>query len=1562
MVIHNAAITGSLTLNGIDISDITGSEVSVAALNAFSSSILSYTASNDVNISALNAQSASFLAYTSSNDTKVSALNSFSSSILSYTSSNNTNISSLQNATSSLQAFSSSILSYTASNDATIASINSYTGSANVKFAALDAASGSAITRLNALEVASGSAINRLSSLETASGSAITRLNALETASGSAISRLNSIESTTGSLNAASGSAITRLNALEVASGSAISRLNSLEVTSGSNITRLTNLENKTGSYATTGSNTFVGGAYFSSSFSPTGFTTTASLYTDGGLRVTRDAYISGTLYLNNVTVFGTQSVAYISSSQLNIGTNIISVNTDTPSVRFGGLAVYDSGSTGLTGSILWDSQNNHWVYSNPSGSSYSGGMFISGPRSAALGSEQGTTNNALMKGQGGDHITSSVVFDVSGSVGIGTSSPAQRLEVSGNATVTGVIYTDAVATRSGTAIDFRDQAAASIMYLDATNKRVGIGTTSPTALLHVVGTSVMLHQYSGSPNTFAWGQYDTSGNASINNLANANLLFATNNTERMRITSGGDVGIGTTSPATALQVNGTARATRINSTGGVVDFDAATGNNFISVSSGNMSIANNGTVNVYVSGSGNVGIGTTSPVTNLHIVRSTNVGLRLNATANNGSAELDLLSNGTQNAFVDYGPNQLRFRSTNSDMSAIISGSVLVLQNDGNIGIGTTSPSYKLDVTGTGRFMGDLDLDTSAANTQRGLIFRDAGTVRWQVYKSTANDFRIYRQGSSNDALVIGTNDAATFSSTVTAGGRYIVSASTSAGITDISYGSLSGGAFINTPSATIGYLAAGGNAALAWDPSNVIFYTNSGNERMRITSGGNVGIGTTSPSAPLEVYNAPGASLFTALRLTNGTGAGGANVQIFLSAASNSGGVRLRAEAPGSNHNDFSLYVTNAGTLQSTPAIFVQGSSNNVGIGTTSPQSFFSLSKSDLIDFQFNASDQATDEKNWVWQAGSPAGTGVYRLRAVNDAYTNGVNAIIFTRSGISSITTTFTGGNVGIGTTSPSYRLHTVSATGVIARFDGSGVAANSATEIDVLGPQSNGELNLGVGGSTFTDSTNNIQNKAFITAASGLSGLNLRSDAGFVQITAGGVAASNEVARFTAGGNVGIGTTSPAYKLDVAGATRTTGNLITGGVLDIYGSTTPASVNDRFALGVNGTSYAWIQSFGSRPIYINNEGNNVIFPNNDTIIGIGTTSPSSKLDISVSSGTTSGFRFKGWSDASTPYLLSLGTQTYQDIFQIKSVNGLVTMGIVGAVGSTPDLAFQTNTTERMRITSAGNVGIGTTNPTAELHVIGSSDTVKFEGSGSNIFTVDGSSGRLFSVDDDLTNSLFSVNTIAGLPVIEAFADNTVKLGKYSAASGSAMTITGSNFVYINAQSNPLPDNAAPQFSIIGGSGTDAIAIKHTQNANNTLNIWQTGTTQHNAIAFYKGDTQANRGNIVVTTSGTSYNTVSDYRLKENITPLENGLDRLMQLKPSKFNWIENGEETEGFIAHELQEYFPYAVSGEKDAVYLSTGNIKAQSVDYGRITPLLVKAIQELKAEIEVLKNR
>jgi hypothetical protein len=201
----------------------------------------------------------------------------------------------------------------------------------------------------------------------------------------------------------------------------------------------------------------------------------------------------------------------------LNIANNIITVNTSTPAVRFGGIAVQDSGSlgTGLTGSLLWDSQNNHWVYTNPSGSSYSGGMMISGPRASSLGEEQGTTFNALMKGQGGDHITSSGIFESGSNVGIGTTSPVNKLDIriSNSSTYS--------SSSTGSALTLYNTSA-------TTNGFVGIDFIS-------------------EPTT------GNAGRAAINMTVTGNgtsdLTFSTRNTdmgEKMRITSAGNIGIGT--------------------------------------------------------------------------------------------------------------------------------------------------------------------------------------------------------------------------------------------------------------------------------------------------------------------------------------------------------------------------------------------------------------------------------------------------------------------------------------------------------------------------------------------------------------------------------------------------------------------------------------------------------------------------------------------------------------------------------------------------------------------------------------------------------------------------------------------------------------------------------------------------------------------------------------------------------------------------------------------------------------------------------------------------------
>jgi hypothetical protein len=155
------------------------------------------------------------------------------------------------------------------------------------------------------------------------------------------------------------------------------------------------------GSLVLTGSITTTGGITISGSILSASYSATSSFSNDFTV-------------LGNLTVFGTQSVQYITSSQLNISDNVITVNVASPGVRFGGLAVFDSGSQSseATASLFWDSQQNHWIYQRESGSTYNGGMLISGPRnSAGLGNESGTTACMLLVGQGGDHLTSSMIY-----------------------------------------------------------------------------------------------------------------------------------------------------------------------------------------------------------------------------------------------------------------------------------------------------------------------------------------------------------------------------------------------------------------------------------------------------------------------------------------------------------------------------------------------------------------------------------------------------------------------------------------------------------------------------------------------------------------------------------------------------------------------------------------------------------------------------------------------------------------------------------------------------------------------------------------------------------------------------------------------------------------------------------------------------------------------------------------------------------------------------------------------------------------------------------------------
>ena len=135
------------------------------------------------------------------------------------------------------------------------------------------------------------------------------------------------------------------------------------------------------------------------------------------------------------------------------------------------------------------------------------------------------------------------------------------------------------------------------------------------------------------------------------------------------------------------------------------------------------------------------------------------------------------------------------------------------------------------------------------------------------------------------------------------------------------------------------------------------------------------------------------------------------------------------------------------------------------------------------------------------------------------------------------------------------------------------------------------------------------------------------------------------------------------------------------------------------------------------------------------------------------------------------------------------------------------------------------------------------------------------------------------------------------------------------------------------------------TNAVGKSYWQSAVNAA-------TSHYHYEFI--NTNGSVGTIRTLNSATSYVTTSDYRLKEDLQNFE-GLEMVSRIPVYDFKWKIDDTRSYGVMAHELQEVLPDAVSGDKDAEEM-------QGVDYSKIVPLLVKSIQELKAEIEILKNK
>ena len=204
------------------------------------------------------------------------------------------------------------------------------------------------------------------------------------------------------------------------------------------------------------------------------------------------------------------------------------------------------------------------------------------------------------------------------------------------------------------------------------------------------------------------------------------------------------------------------------------------------------------------------------------------------------------------------------------------------------------------------------------------------------------------------------------------------------------------------------------------------------------------------------------------------------------------------------------------------------------------------------------------------------------------------------------------------------------------------------------------------------------------------------------------------------------------------------------------------------------------------------------------------------------------------------------------------------------------------------------------------------------------------------------------------------------NTI-IGSYNGNQGSLDIRTSSNNIVLSdGDGNPrLTVNTAGQIAFGTSNGSTDISggtIGLALNDNDGRQMLDSRTNSN--INTYRQrfyNTNGLVGAILTNGSTTSFSSLSDYRLKENVVYDWDATARLQQLKPVRFNFIADPTTTiDGFLAHEVQEVVPEAVSGEKDAT--DDNGIVSQSLDPAKIVPLLVKAIQEQQALITALTDR
>jgi hypothetical protein len=447
-----------------------------------------------------------------------------------------------------------------------------------------------------------------------------------------------------------------------------------------------------------------------------------------------------------------------------------------------------------------------------------------------------------------------------------------------------------------------------------------------------------------------------------------------------------------------------------------------------------------------------------------------------------------------------------------------------------------------------------------------------------------------------------------------------------------------------------------------------------------------------------------------------------------------------------------------------------------------------------------------------------------------------------------------------------------------------------------------------------------------NKIWLTRAETILG---GSDDDFVIYTETGLnqrfyTNGSERMRLDSSGNLGLGTASASSFNQVTTQGSAPVLVVGGGTASISIYSANDSVGSlSFADGTTTTEqYKGLIQYnhGTNDMSFYTDASERMRIASDGKVSIGTASATELLNL-ASSG-SAGIEMAGNSTTlgSTSFFVGHGSSNIAYVYQRANES----------------LIFGTNNTERARITSDGFVGIGTTSIPNPFSGAYSNILQVGTDSGNTRFAITGGSSSSCDLAFADSNNASVSDSYAGSISYKHATDDM----RFATATSERMRITSGGEFAFGTTSNDVTGGAI-YFDELGAINT-YIKVGHKTGSTNGADF----------LACYYNNVQIG-GVAQATTSTVAFNTSSDYRLKEDLQDF-NALEIASKIKMYDFKWKADDSRSYGVMAHELEEVLPQAVTGEKDAEEM-------QSVDYSKLVPILLKSIQELKAEIDELKK-